>query len=133
MGGKGSGRTAGWGRTKLASCVCLSARDVATLVRKEEGWLHPCRSGNRSFELMTHVVPEGNNPSVIVCLREDGDALWCQVVPLDHVPTEFGGLRWWMRCPLTPKGKTCDRRVGKLYLPGFDLLFGCRKCHELAY
>lgn len=133
MGGKGSGRTAGWGKTKLASCLCLRAKDVARLIRKEQDWFFSCRLGNRTFELLSHVLPEGNNPSVIVCLREDGAEKWCQAVPLEQVPTEFGGLRWWVRCPLTPEGKPCGRRVSKLYLPDFDLLFGCRTCHELAY
>jgi hypothetical protein len=45
----------------------------------------------------------------------------------------FGGLRWWFLCPLAPHGRTCNRRVGKLYLPPGQNYFGCRHCHDLTY
>jgi hypothetical protein len=50
----------------------------------------------------------------------------------------FGGVRWWLLCPLKRKGVRCDRRVEKLFLPskGFVIrprYFGCRQCHELTY
>jgi hypothetical protein len=43
------------------------------------------------------------------------------------------GLRWWFVCPLIGQGRTCARRVGKLYLPPGSRYFGCRHCHELTY
>ena len=45
----------------------------------------------------------------------------------------FGGLRWWFVCPLLVRGQTCNRRVGKLYLPSRQRYFGCRRCHDLTY
>jgi hypothetical protein len=45
----------------------------------------------------------------------------------------FGGLRWWFVCPLTVNNRTCNRRVGKLYLPPQARYFGCRHCHDLTY
>jgi hypothetical protein len=45
----------------------------------------------------------------------------------------FGGLRWWFVCPLVVRGRSCGRRVGKLYLPPGTRYFGCRRCHDLTY
>ena len=47
--------------------------------------------------------------------------------------TQFGGLRWWLRCPLAVNGTPCQLRAGKLYLPPGGSYFGCRECHGLAY
>ena len=47
--------------------------------------------------------------------------------------TQFGGRRWWLKCPLTVNGSPCNRRVGRLYLPPREQLFGCRECHRLSY
>jgi hypothetical protein len=45
----------------------------------------------------------------------------------------FGGVRWWFICPLTAKGRICQRRVRKLYLPSGGKYFGCRTCYDLTY
>jgi len=45
----------------------------------------------------------------------------------------FGGKRFWFRCPLVREGKTCGRRVGRLYLPPGQHVFGCRLCHNLIH
>ena len=45
----------------------------------------------------------------------------------------YGGYRYWMRCPLIHNGVKCNRRVEKLYLgPDCDY-FGCRHCLDLTY
>jgi hypothetical protein len=54
-------------------------------------------------------------------------------VRLETTRVPRGGLRWWGRCPLDVNGQTCNRRVGKLYLPPGGRFFGCRHCHELTY
>lgn len=62
-----------------------------------------------------------------------------QKIPVNYViemattPCPFGGERYWFLCPLTPNGIACKRRVGRLYLPGGSLYFGCRCCHNLIY
>jgi hypothetical protein len=52
-------------------------------------------------------------------------------------PTTAGlrlrGLRWCFSRPLIVSGRPCNRRVGKLYLPGPARCFGCRHCHRLTY
>ena len=46
----------------------------------------------------------------------------------------YGGRRWWWLCPLNHRARgTCNRRVGKLYLPSGASYFGCRHCYELSY
>jgi hypothetical protein len=54
-------------------------------------------------------------------------------VLLTASPTQFGGRRWWFRCPLFLRNRPCHRRVGKLYMPPGSPYFGCRKCLGLTY
>lgn len=54
-------------------------------------------------------------------------------IPLVTTHTQFGGHRWWFRCPLAVDGTPCHRRAGKLYLPPGERFWGCRECHGLAY
>ena len=44
----------------------------------------------------------------------------------------YGGRRWWFICPLVINGRSCNRRVGVLYL-GNGKYFGCRHCYNLTY
>ena len=53
-------------------------------------------------------------------------------VKLDWTHCHFGGRRWWFICPLVVNGRTCNRRVGILYLAS-GKYFGCRHCHNLTY
>ena len=45
----------------------------------------------------------------------------------------FGGVRFWMLCPIVKDGKGCRKRVGKLHLPPGETEFGCRDCYDLTY
>lgn len=54
-------------------------------------------------------------------------------IPLTTTPCHFGGKRFWFRCPFVSDGKSCGRRVGRLYLPPGARVFGCRHCHNLTY
>jgi hypothetical protein len=54
-------------------------------------------------------------------------------VGLEATQPRFGGLRWWFLCPLAPAGRSCGRRVGKLFLPPHQRYFGCRHCHDLTH
>jgi len=53
--------------------------------------------------------------------------------PVQHTTPYFGGKRYWFICPLATIGKTCLKRVGKLYLPPDGQYFGCRQCYDLVY
>jgi hypothetical protein len=48
-------------------------------------------------------------------------------VNLDTTPCQFGGVRWWWRCPLH------GRRAAKLYLPPGATTFACRQSYQAAY
>ena len=54
-------------------------------------------------------------------------------VPLEVTYPNFGGVRWWGRCPLDCGSGPCHRRVAKLYLPLYERYFGCRHCYGLTY
>jgi hypothetical protein len=74
--------------------------------------------------------PEYAAMRLVYAIRATGERLdyW---VSLATTRPRFGGVRWWIVCPLVRKGVPCGRRVGKLYLRG--RYFGCRHCHELTY
>ena len=46
-------------------------------------------------------------------------------MPLATTPCQFGGVRWWLKCPC------CGRRVRSLYLRWSG--FTCRHCAWLTY
>jgi len=52
-------------------------------------------------------------------------------VPLEAVDCNFGGKRWFFRCPLYKSNRYCGRRVAVLYQIGS--YFGCRHCADLTY
>ena len=54
-------------------------------------------------------------------------------IHLQRMPVHFGGIRWWFTCPLVVGGRSCNRRVGKLYLPPGGIYYGCRHCYNLTY
>jgi len=58
---------------------------------------------------------------------------YAYAVALARTPAPLGGERVWFVCPLVVNGKSCGRRVVKLYLPPGGRYFGCRYCHGLSY
>jgi hypothetical protein len=54
-------------------------------------------------------------------------------IDLESTSCNFGGSRWWFRCPLTKGTRYCGRRCGVLYMPPGASYFGCRLCHDLTY
>jgi len=57
----------------------------------------------------------------------------CYTVNVTRTRCNFGGWRYWFVCPTSRPGSTCNRRVGKLYLPPGGVYFGCRHCYNLTY
>jgi hypothetical protein len=55
------------------------------------------------------------------------------MVGLTSAKTPWGSLRWWFICRSPSGGDSCERRVGKLYLPPDERYFACRHCHNLTY
>lgn len=54
-------------------------------------------------------------------------------IQLSQTPLPWGGVRWWMHCPLMAGEEPCSRRVSKLWRPRYHTRFGCRRCHDLTY
>lgn len=54
-------------------------------------------------------------------------------VPLETTPQAWGGVRWWLCCPLGVDGQVCGRRVTALHSPPGQHYFGCRHCFGLTY
>ena len=52
-------------------------------------------------------------------------------VQLVTTPCNYGGVRYWFKCPLSIKGQYCGKRIGILYKGGD--YFGCRHCYNLTY
>ncbi len=50
-----------------------------------------------------------------------------QEITVVSTASNLEGLVRWFICP------ACLNRVGKLYLPPGEVVFLCRKCHDLAY
>ncbi len=52
-------------------------------------------------------------------------------VLLSKTQCHFGGVRWWMHCPVLRNSLPCNRRTAILFMVGGR--FGCRDCHDLTY
>jgi hypothetical protein len=133
MGGFGSGRPSGSGRSTVEACRSI---DVNRLHR--EGCLRSGWCGGWQWRR------EGENVASIN-LRTDADRLhlsyrvrigggnWDDVtetVLIIRVPRRLGGSRPYFICPGVMNGIACGRRVGKLHGPGRYFL--CRHCYRLA-
>jgi len=51
------------------------------------------------------------------------------MIRLLTTPAYFGGVRYWLTCPLDSSG----RKLARLYLPPGAGTFGCRACLNLVY
>ncbi|HEX8071058.1 MAG TPA: hypothetical protein VF546_13970 [Pyrinomonadaceae bacterium] len=127
MGGFGSTR---WGgqpaRVTVEGCYSISALLAPGLVAPRPGcagvWFWP-RGG---FAVSYRVARSGAD--LWLALKYEHGRALAQRVRLDATRPHYGGLRWFFRCPL------CWRRVRDLHLPAARLtVFGCRRCHALAY
>lgn len=145
MGGYGSGR---WGSHSIKCTVedCL-ALNVDKLVRDRllRGGLHS------SGHLTWTVKSTGKQVSTCGCGYEfdgvEATKAWLRLIytlsdtkeyvnyrlNLTTTKPRYGGIRWWMVCPLVKDARQCGRRVGRLFLPAGAKYFGCRHCYALTY
>jgi hypothetical protein len=54
-------------------------------------------------------------------------------VELIKTPCNFGGFRYWFKCPGVKEGVPCGRLSIKLYLSPGGNYFLCRHCYDLTY
>ena len=138
MGGYGSGRPWGYGKTTVEDCLIL---DINKLVRDRLLYAGIHKSGNltwrntRTGESVSSVGFEVNaSGKLIPWLRlfynmtRTGEKVDFKIY-LNTTRPNFGGIRWWFICPLMG----CNRRVTKLHSPPGGKYFGCRECYDLTY
>jgi hypothetical protein len=144
MGGPGSGNRYHWWRSSkrdtVEGCRSLDAnRWMREGILKADchqrgswAWFadKECKNSKSSigYEVNTFASPPWVRLNYTITARNEP---LNYEIRLTTTRPRFGGLRWWFLCPLTRNGRTCGRRVGKLYLSG--RYFGCRKCHDLTY
>ena len=143
MGGSGSGQWYRWDtKATVEDCRALSASRwmregiLAAGVHHEGSWAwFDAYTGERTssvgYEVRTTL---GDAPSLRLryTVLSLGEALDYRV-DLQTTRPNFGGLRWWLTCPLVTGGRRCRRRCEKLYRPPGGKYYGCRVCHRLSY
>ena len=134
MGGFGSGRPSGSGRSKAEECRSL---DVNRLHR--EGCLRPGWAGNwqwtRDGERAAWIGLRAELDQLRLIYRvRVGGGDWQDVaenVRIVRVACRYGGMRPYFECPGVVNGRVCGRRIAKLY--GHGRYFLCRHCYRLVY
>jgi len=144
MGGAGSGR---WGwhdkKSTVEECLTLNAgklaRDGVVAQSTGSGWLWWTNTATDERTASLGYSREIVDDRVVLRLRytvtRRGDEAFDidQAIVLQTTPSAVGGMRWWFTCPLLRRGKSCNRRVSKLYLPPGGRYYGCRHCYDLTY
>lgn len=106
----------------------LGGLRVATIT-----WTHGYTGDKSSIGLSVSILDE--NPHVRFYYTQtdsNGDKKdFDYQVPLTTTSCNYGGKRYWFRCPFSRDGAYCGRRVGVLYKSGD--YFACRHCYDLTY
>ena len=144
MGGSGSGV---WrslnARTTVERCLSLSANKLvrdgmirATPWAGSLVWRNTC-TGDQTASAGYTCTNDGAGwvfTLIYTVTRHDDEKHEVRLpIRLQVTRPNFGGIKWWFTCPLVARGRECQHRVGKLYLPPGGLYFGCRHCHDLTY
>lgn len=127
MGGFGSGRTGG--RVKAEHCRFIEVnrlhREGCLDAGYRQGW-----AWSREGVKVASIGMVCNGVVLALGYRL-GEQDVAEQIPIERVPCRYGGSRPFFRCPGIVNGRTCMRRVGKLFL--HRQYFLCRHCHRLAY
>ena len=127
--GKVLGRPAYGGRRTCESCAWIDVRRWHREGRLRSGQLFSC-SWTRQGEPFGEMFALTEHDAVILIYKSLGLGATkaepiLQEVPIAWTGLHFGGQRPWFIC------RGCGRRAAVLYTTGG--LFGCRRCHGLAY
>lgn len=134
MGGSGSGRYSGLGRTTVEDSRSLDVNRLNRAGCLADGWCggrNWTRDGERVASI--NVASDGYSVTLRFRYRSYGDE-WQDIeqrVSLHHAPCRFGGTRPYFVCPGVVNGRRCMRSVTKLY--GAGRYFLCRYCYDLPY
>lgn len=136
MGGLGSGQWHRWRgrkRTVEESPVVAMGAFRSRLFQGAVGVLTWTWGDGKTFSAGYLVQMICDTPTVTLFYRWRDTEDVSVTVGSEATPTPFGGRRWWFNCPFYVRGRPCNRRAGKLYLPPGARDFGCRTCHALTY
>ena len=134
MGGFGSGRRSGSGRSTVEACRSIDVNRLHKAGCLNPGWAGGwqwTRNGERDASI--NLVASADCLLLSYRVRIGGGA-WEDVdetVRIAHVACRFGGARPFFICPGVVNGVFCGRRVAKLHGPGRYFL--CRHCYRLAH
>jgi hypothetical protein len=133
MGGFGSGRPSGTGRTRAEACCSIDVNRLHKIGCLRAGWSAGLQWTSGGEEL-TSIKLRAEADRLLVSYRICIDGAWAdveQTVRIVRVSCRFGGERPYFICPGVANGVACGRRVAKLYRPGPYFL--CRRCYRLAH
>ena len=126
-------------RLTTQDCLCLSATELhRTGVFKSRtgspwrwSWSRP--SGSELTLDFTIVEAPGRALGLQLDCAFGVRFSGIRIVEITTTKPFLGGRRYWFLCPFVRDGIRCGRRVGRLYLPPSQQLFGCRRCYDLTY
>ena len=133
LGGFGSGRPSS-GRFTVESCPSLDVNRLHKAGRLRRGWV-----GSMEWTSQGEFLPsaklgcqaDGLRLSFRLRNRTGEFEEVGQTVRIVYLPCTYGGTRPYFVCPGVVDGRSCQRRVAKLYWPGRYFL--CRHCYQLTY
>lgn len=134
MGGFGSGRPSGSGRTTVEACRSIDVNRLHKTGCLRAGWAGGWQ-WTRDGEKVASINLRAEHDRLHLTYRmRMGSGEWedvAETVRIVRVPCRFGGERPYFICPGVVNGRTCGRRVAKLHGPGRYFL--CRHCYRLAH
>lgn len=140
MGGFGSGERLNK-KTTVGTCLTLDAGCFSNVIRNSFGFSstgelvwNSARRGRISLRYW--LDPKAKDLAVLrieTLMKGYGNEPILQYMHLKGTKPNFGGVRWWIVCPLLKAEVPCNRRVKKLFLPPSGEYFGCRTCFDLTY
>lgn len=132
MGGYGSGRPSH--KTKAEECRSLDVNRMHRASCFVEGetasWVWS-RDGKEVARIGYQMTESGLMLDYRVRIRGGGWEPIKQLVLIEFVNCNYGGQRPYFRCPGAVAGRSCNRRVGKLYADGRYFL--CRHCYDITH
>ncbi len=134
MGGFGSGRPSGSGRTTVEACRSIDVNRLNKTGCLRAGWTGGWQ-WTRDGERVAWINLRAEHDRLHLTYRmRTGSGEWedvAETVRIICVPCRFGGERPYFICPGVANGIACGRRVAKLHGPGRYFL--CRHCYRLAH
>jgi hypothetical protein len=134
MGGLGSGRRSGSGRGLTEAYRSIDVNQLQRAGHLGRGWrgsLRWLRDGEPVGWI--NLRAEHDQLRLTYCVQFGGGE-WEDVeepVRVVRVACRYGGTRPYFACPGVVSGRTCGRRVAKLYAAGRYFL--CRYCYQLSF